>query len=83
MAATRGEHITSAASDLQSVEVEQLVELARALPAGWIVQLTPPHGQLVMLPRSYAHAFHRCVIADRELSLVYKADGLHGVRVPQ
>ncbi len=83
MAATRGEHIASVASVLQPDEVGQLVALARALPDGWIVQITPPHGQLVMLPRSYAHAFHRCVIADRELSLVYKADGLHGVRVPQ
>lgn len=79
----RGEPVASAASVLQDVEVDDLIAVARALPDGWVVQITPPHGQLVMLPRSYAHAFHRCVVADRELSLVYRADGLHGVRVPQ
>ncbi len=79
----RGEPVASAASVLDDREVSDLIALARALPDGWVVQITPPHGQLVMLPRRYAHAFHRCVIADRELSLVYHADGLHSVRVPQ
>lgn len=76
----RGEPVASAASVLQPEEVADLIAIARELPDGWVVQITPPHGQLVMLPRHYAHAFHRCVVADRELSLVYKADGLHGIR---
>ena len=76
----RGEPVASAASVLQPEEVEDIVTLARQLPLGWVVQITPPHGQLVMLPRAYAHAFHRCVVADRELSLVYRGDGVHGIR---
>ncbi len=79
----RGEPVASAASVIQPDEVRQLVDLARALPDGWIVQITPPHGQLVMLPRRYAYAYHRCVVADRELACVYRANGLHGIRVPQ
>jgi len=82
VAATGGRLSPSVARSLDAVEVESLVELARGLPDGWIVMVTPPHGQLVMLPRRYAYAYHRCYVADRELSRVYRANGIDGIRVP-
>lgn len=82
MAATPGRHCASEASTFDPLLVEALREIALALPDGWIVQVTGPHGQLVMLPRQYAHAHHRLLAADRELSCVYAQNGLHGIRVP-
>lgn len=82
VAATGGRLSPSVARSLDAGEAADLVELARALPDGWVVMVTPPHGQLVMLPRRYAHAHHRCYVADRELACVYRANGMHGVRVP-
>jgi hypothetical protein len=43
----------------------------------------PPHGQLTILPRHYAYAHHRCWVSDGELSVTYRANGQHSVRVPQ
>lgn len=83
MAATPGESSPSVARSLSALEVDSLRAIALALPAGWIVQVTGPHGQLSMLPRRYAHAFHRAHAADRELGCVYAMNGLHGIRVPQ
>jgi len=63
-------------------EALELAATARALPDGWIVMVTPPHGQLVMLPRRYAHAHHRCWVSDGELACTYRANGMHSIRVP-
>lgn len=82
MAATGGRLSPSVARSLDAQEVADLAELARGLPDGWIVLVTPPHGQLVMLPRQYARGYHRCHVADRELACIYRADGMHSVRVP-
>lgn len=60
-----------------------MTTLARSLPLGWIVQVTPPHGQLAILPRRYAYAYHRCYVADRELARVYRANGVDGIRIPK
>lgn len=82
MAATRGRPSAAAGGSFDPFEVSQLAATAEALPDGWIVQVTPPHGQLCMLPRRYARAHHRCLIGDGELRIVYYGDGVRGVRVP-
>jgi hypothetical protein len=82
VAATGGRLCTSVASSISPADALDLAAIAQALPVGWVVQVTPPHGQLSMLPRRYAYAYHRCYVADRELGCVYRANGLHGVRVP-
>ena len=82
MAATRGRLSAAAGGSFDALEVSQLAATAEALPDGWIVQVTPPAGQLCMLPRRYARAYHRCLVADGELRIVYYADGLRGIRVP-
>lgn len=82
MAATRGRLSPSVARSLKPSEALELAATAQGLPDGWIVQVTPPHGQLVMLPRRYAFAHHRCWVSDRELACTYRANGMHSVRVP-
>jgi hypothetical protein len=82
VAATGGRLSPSVARSLSALEATELADNARGLPEGWIVMVTPPHGQLAMLPRPYAHAFHRCHVGDRQLARIYRADGVDGIRVP-
>jgi hypothetical protein len=82
VAATRGRLSAAAGGSFDALEVSQLAATAEALPDGWIVQVTPPHGQLCILPRRYAHAHHRCLVGDGQLRIVYYADGVRGIRSP-
>lgn len=74
--------VPSAARVLSDREARDLIAMARALPASWVVVLTPPHGQVVMLPRRFVHADHRCYVADGELGVLYRINSRQGVRIP-
>lgn len=72
----------SAARLLSDREARDLAAVARALPSGWCCVVTPPHGQLVLLPRQYVRPAHRCYVADGALGVIYHLDSRRGVRIP-
>jgi hypothetical protein len=74
--------VPSAARLLNEVETLDLAAIARSLPAGWVVAIEPPHGQLTIRPRSYLEVAVRCHVADAELGVIYRMDSRQGRRVP-
>lgn len=62
----------SAARLLSALEQSELAATALALPAGWVVQVTAPHGQLAILPREYVHEQVRTFIADGQARRIYR-----------
>jgi hypothetical protein len=82
VAATGGRLSPSVARSLDAHDAASLASVAQGLPPGWVVTVTPPHGQLAILPREYVHVCHRTWIADREVATVYRMNSGHSLRVP-
>jgi hypothetical protein len=70
--------VPSAARRLQAFEVQQLADTARALPAGWVVAVEAPHGQLALLPRDGLHRQSLTWVADGEASKCYRQRWIEG-----
>lgn len=75
---TRRDAVPSAARGLNEREVADLAAIARALPAGWVVQVQPPRGQVAILPRAYLDGFHRCFVADAAAARIYRQNTVQG-----
>jgi hypothetical protein len=79
--ATSGEAAVSSVARLLSThDAEQLAATARCLPPGWVVAVSPPHGQLTIRPRAHVDADHRTWVADGSLGVIYRIDARRGVR---
>lgn len=70
--------VPSAARRLQAFEVQQLAETARNLPAGWVVAIEAPYGQLALAPREGLHRQPLTWVADGEESKCYRQRWVHG-----
>lgn len=71
-----GEASPSVARALSDLEAECLAAIALALPASWVVQIEPPHGQLSIRPVSERNRFHRCWVASGSQRRIYREDSV-------
>lgn len=71
-----GEASPSVARALSELEAECMAAIALALPASWVVQIEPPHGQLSIVPVLERHRFHRCWVASGDQRRIYREDAL-------
>lgn len=66
----------SAARHLSRSEQADLVALGRSLPAGWVVTIEAPYGQLALTPAGAERRHVRCFIVDADRRVITRAPWL-------